>query len=129
MRSALIIISYLLASFQAAQADDKEKTLFAAASQESPLWQQTRAGMQSDDYQRVTRSNQRLISGELNSWSKQVLASNKTYGTALAMMGATLDLALNDRRFGLNESGSMGVLLRDSTSSDRALIFHYRMSW
>ena len=129
MRSATIIISYLLASFQAAQADDKEKTMFAAASQDPPLWQQTRAGMQSDDYQRVTRSNQRLISGELNSWSKQVLASNKTYGTALALMGASLDLALNDRRYGLNESGSMGVLLRDSTNSDRALLFHYRMSW
>ncbi len=129
MRNAFIIISYLLATVQGAQADDKEKTLFAAASQVEPQWQQTRAGMQSDDYQRVTRSNQKLIAGELASWSKQVFANNKTYGTALAMMGATLDLALNDRRYGLNESGSMGVLLRDSASSKRAVVFEYRMPW
>ena len=129
MRSALIIITYFLAVPQAVQADDKEKTLFAAAPQVTTLWQQTRAGMQTDDYQRITRDNQKLVAGELAAWSRQALANNTSYETTLAVMGATLDLALNDRRYGLNESGSMGLLLRDSASSDRSVLFEYRMTW
>ena len=60
MRSILIIISYLLATTQTANADDKEKTLFAAASQATPQWQQILAGIQSDDDHCITHYNQQV---------------------------------------------------------------------
>lgn len=129
MRSIFLIISYLLATIQTAQADDKEKTLFAATSQATSQWQQIRAGIQSDDYERITHNNQQLVIQSLGSWSKQVLAKYDTYAPALAMLGATLDVALHDRRYGLNDSGSMGLLVRDSASSNRALLLEYRTSW
>ena len=129
MRNALLIITYLLAIPQAALADDKENTMFAAAPEATPQWQQPHAGMHTDDYERMARDNQQLVTGQLATWSRAALANDTGYGTALAMVGATLDLALNDRRYGLNETGSMGLLLRDSASSDRAVLFEYRMSW
>lgn len=129
MRSIFIIISYLLASIQTAQADDKDKTLFAATSQATPQWQQLRAGVQSDDYQRITHNNQQVVLHSLGSWSKQVLAKYDTYAPALTMLGATLDVALRDRRYGLNDSGSMGLMVRDSASNNRALMLEYRTSW
>jgi len=129
MRSILILISCLVVSSQSAQADDKEKTLFAAASQASPRWQQTRAGMEADDYLRTTRDNQKVISRGLAAWSRETLAKSGTFAPALGLLGATIDLALNDRRYSLNESGSMGLLVRDSARSSRALLFEYSMAW
>ena len=98
MRNILIIISYLLATIQTAQADDKEKTLFAATPQASSQWQQIRVGMQQDDYQRITRNNQKVVIHSLDNWSKQVLAKYDTYAPALTMLGATLDVALRENR-------------------------------
>ncbi len=129
MRRIFIIISCLIVSSQPAQADDKEKTMFAAASQASPRWQQTRAGMQTDDYQRTTRNNQKVISSGLATWSRETLADSGAFAPAIGLLGATIDLALNDRRYGLNETGTMGLLVRDSARSSRALLFEYRMAW
>ena len=129
MRRILIIISCLLVSSQSAQADDKEKTMFAAASQASPRWQQTRAGMQPDDYLHTTRNNQKIVSRGLAAWSRETLADSGAFAPAIGLLGATINLALNDRRYGLNETGSMGLLVRDSARSSRALLFEYRMAW
>jgi hypothetical protein len=118
-----------MAFTQAAQADGKDKTMLAAASQATPQWQQTHAGMPSDDYRRTTRENQKLVTRGLATWSKQALARSGAYAPAIGVLGATLDLALNDRRYGLNDSGSMGLLLRDSARSSRAVLFEYRKAW
>lgn len=129
MRNILIIISYLLASFQAAQADDREKTMFAMTSADSSQWQQTRDGMQTHDYRRSTRQNQEIVQRSLSDWASRKLADSGAYGPALGILGATLDLAANDRRYHLNETGTMGLLLRDSARSDRAVLLEYRTSW
>lgn len=129
MRRILIIISCLLVSSPSAQADDKEKTMFAAATQASPRWQQTRADMEADDYRRTTRDNQKVISRGLAAWSRETLADSGAFAPALGLLGTTIDLALNDRRYDLNETGSMGLLVRDSARSSRALLFEYRMAW
>ena len=129
MRNKLIIISCLLASSQAATADDKEKTMFAASAQATQRWQQTHAAMQANDYQRSTRQNKRLVSHQLTTLSKAVLNETGAFAPAIGLLGASIDLALNDRRFGLNDSGSMGVLLRDSTSMNRSVVFEYRLAW
>ena len=129
MRNILIIISYLIASIQAASADDREKTMFAMVPAASPQWQQTRAGMQADEYRRSTRQNQKIVQQGLAGWASRKLADSGAYGPALGILGATIDLAANDRRYRLNEAGTMGVLLRDSTRSDRALLLEYRTRW
>ena len=129
MRNILIIISYLMACTQAALADDREKTMFAMVPTASPQWQQTRAGMQADEYQRTTRRNQQIVKQGLAGWASRKLANSGAYGPALGILGATIDLAANDRRYRLNEDGTMGVQLRDSASSDRALLLEYRASW
>lgn len=129
MRRILIIISCLIVSSPSAQADDKEKTMFAAATQASPRWQQTRAGMQANDYRRTTRENRKVLSRGLAVWSRDTLADSGAYAPAIGLLGATIDLALNDRRYGLNDTGSMGLLVRDSARSSRALLFEYRMAW
>ena len=44
------------------------------------------------------------------------------------MSDATLDVALPDRRHGLNGSGSMRLPVRNSATSKRALLLEYRTS-
>ncbi|MGB5259725.1 MAG: hypothetical protein WBO34_04295 [Gammaproteobacteria bacterium] len=103
--------------------------MLAAATQATPPWQQTHAGMRSDEYQRMTRENQQLLSRGLATWSKQAVAKTGAYAPAINVLGATLDLALSDRRYNLNDTGSMGLLLRDSARSSRAVLFEYRATW
>lgn len=129
MRNILIIISYIMVSTQVAQADDREKSMFAMAPAASPQWQQTRAGMQTQEYQRLARQNQEIVQQSLADWASRKLADSGAYGPALGILGATIDLAANDRRFRLNEAGTMGVLLRNSASNDRTLLLEYRTSW
>ena len=129
MRNKLIIISCLLASSQSAQADDKDRTMLAFGAEATQRWQQPHSGMLTDDYQRSTEQNKRLISHQLAALSKEVLTESGAFAPAVGLLGASVDLALNDRRFGLNDSGSMGVLLRDSASDNRTVVFEYRVSW
>jgi hypothetical protein len=103
--------------------------MFAAATQTTPRWQQTRAGMQANDYRRTTRENRKVLSHGLAVWSRDTLADSGAYAPAAGLLGATIDLALNDRRYSLNDTGSMGLLVRDSARSSRALLFEYRMAW
>ena len=129
MRNILIIISCLMACIQAALADDREKTLFAMVPAANPQWQQTRAGMQAEEYRRSTRQNQEIVQQGLAGWASRKLADSGAYGPAMGILGATIDLAANDRRYDLNRTGTMGLLLRDSARSDRALLLEYRTSW
>ena len=129
MRRILIIISCIAAIVPAAQADDKEKTLYAAAPASTTQWQQTSLGMQPLDYRNSTKQNQRIVTRGLSNWANRKLADNRSYAPALGLLGATIDLAANDHRYPINEKRTMGLLLRDSARSDRALLLEYRKSW
>jgi len=129
MRRMLIIISCIAATVPAAQADDKEKTLYAAAPAATTQWHQTSLGMQPLDYRNSTKQNQRIVQQNLAKWANRQLADNPGYAPALGLLGATIDLAVNDRRYHFNEARTMGLLVRDSASSNRALLLEYRKSW
>jgi hypothetical protein len=129
MRNYLITIIYLLAYTPAAHADDMEKTMLAAAEPGRSLWQQTSSAMLPYDYARTTHTNQRLVYQGLKTYSHRVLANAGDYGPAVGVLGAAIDLAANDRRYHLNDSKSMGVLLKDTASSDRSVLLEYRKSW
>lgn len=129
MRNYLIIIIYLLAYTPAAHADDKEKTMFAAVEPGRPLWRQTSTAMLPHDYTRTTYNNKRLVYQGLKTYSHRILANAGAYGSAVGLLGATIDLAVNDRRYHLNDSKSMGILIKDTASSDRSVLLEYRKSW
>jgi hypothetical protein len=129
MRRILIIISCIAVTIPAAQADDKEKTLYAAAPTTTSQWHQTSLGMQPLDYRNSTKQNQRIVQQDLAKWANRQLADNRSYAPALGLLGATIDLAVNDRRYHFNEARTMGLLIRDSARSNRALLLEYRKSW
>ncbi len=129
MRRMLIIISCIATTATTALADDKDKTLYAAAPANTPQWQQTSFGMQPLDYRNSTKQNQRIVKQGLANWANRKLADNRSYAPALGLLGATIDLAANDHRYPINETRTMGLLLRDSARSDRALLLEYRKSW
>ena len=129
MRKMLIIISCIAATAPAAQADDKEKTLYAAAPATTPQWHETSLGMQPLDYRNSTRQNQRIVQQGLADWANRKLADNRSYAPALGLLGATIDLAANDRRYHINDARTMGLVIRDSARSNRALLLEYRKSW
>lgn len=129
MRKMLIIISCIAATAPAAQADDKEKTLYAAAPAATMQWHQTSLGMQPLDYQNSTRQNQQIVQQGLANWAHRKLADNRSYAPALGLLGATIDLAANDRRYHFNDARTMGLVIRDSARSNRALLLEYRKSW
>jgi len=129
MRNYLITIIYLLAYTPAAHADGEEQTLFAAPEPGRPLWQQTSTAMLPHDYARTTDNNKLLVYQGLKTYSDRVLANAGAYGPAVGLLGAAIYLAANDRRYHLNDSKSMGVLLKDSASSDRSVLLEYRKAW
>ncbi|MDX1696770.1 MAG: hypothetical protein R3308_00700 [Thiohalobacterales bacterium] len=122
----LLIINALIAINQAAMADDRDKTMFAA--QASPQWQQTSAHMLVTDYQHRTGNNMLVLRQGLSEWSGRIRDSGGAYVPVASAVGAAISLAASDRRYSLNDSKTMGLVLRDSTSSDRSLMLEYRRS-
>jgi len=129
MRRILIIISCIAVSSPAAQADDKEKTLYAAAPTTTSQWHETSLGMQPLDYRNSTKQNQRIVQQDLAKWANRKLAGKRGYTPALGLLGAAIDLAANDRRYHFNDARTMGLVIRDSARSNRALLLEYRKSW
>jgi hypothetical protein len=127
MRKLLIIIT-LVAVNAPAGADDKDKTLFAAAGHH-PQWHPTRADMPAADYERSTRNNLELLEQGLTAWSSRVRDSGAAYVPVAGLVGAAVSLAAGDRRYSLNDSKTMGVVLRDSADSNRAVLIEYRKIW
>ena len=129
MRRYLMIIICLLAHYPAVHADDKEKTLYAAAPPVQPQWQHTSVAMLSRDYMRSANNNRSIVQQRLSDYSSQALARAGKYAPAVGVLGTAISLAANDRRYSLNDSKTLGVLLKDSASSRRSVMLEFRTDW
>jgi hypothetical protein len=129
MRKFITSLLCTLACTSAVHADDREKTLYAAATPERPRWQDTSASMPSDEYTRSVDNNRELLEQELRAYSERVLASAGAYAPAIGLLGAAVAVAATDSRVHLNESKTMGMVFRDTASSDRSVLLEYRKSW
>ena len=127
MRKLLIIITLVSLSPPAA-ADDRDKTLFAMAGAHHQ-WHSPRADMLAADYERSTRNNLEVLEQGLTAWSTRMRNSGAAYVPVVGMVGAAVSLAARDQRYSLNDSKTVGLVLRDSTDSDRSLLFEYRKIW
>lgn len=113
----------------AVQADDREgKTLYAAANGES-RWQHTSAVMSSDTYQHTVHRNRDIVRQQLHIYSDRLRERAGAYGQAVGVLGAAVAIAATDQRYHLNDSKSVGVVLRDTASSERTVLLEYRKSW
>jgi len=110
-------------------ADDKEKTLYAAASTEGSRWQQTSEAMPLNDYERSVSNNQELVKQQIKTYSDRLLANAGAYGHAIGLLGATIAVVSTDKRYNLNDSKTMGMVFRDTASNERSVLLEYRKSW
>ena len=130
MRTYLAGILLTLACCFTVHADDREQTLYAAATTpQSPRWQQTATSMTLHDYQRSVDNNQEIVQRQLKAYSEKLLEGSGAYAPAIGLFGAAVSLAASDRRYALNDSKTMGMVLRDTARSKRAVLIEYRKIW
>lgn len=129
MRNYITSMLCALACSAAVHADDREKTLYAAAPTERPLWQQTSPGMASHDYQRTVDHNREMVQQQLQAVSVRLLSKAGDYGQAVGLLGTAVAVAATDQRVNLNDSKTVGMVFRDTASTDRTVLLEYRKAW
>lgn len=129
MRIYITSILCTLVCSSVVHADGKEKTLYAAITPESARWQQTSTAMSASDYQRSVSNNQTIVQRELQTYSDRLLNSTGAYGPAIGLFGAAIAVAAKDARYDLNDSKTMGLVMRDFASGGRSVLIEYRKNW
>ena len=129
MRKYITSLLCTLMCSAAVHADGKEKTMYAAAPAAHSRWQQTSAGMASQEYQHSVNLNRDIVQQQLEIYSDRLLARSGYYGQAIGLLGAAAVLAATDRRYNLNDSKTVGMVFRDTASSDRTVLLEYRKVW
>jgi hypothetical protein len=110
-------------------ADDRDKKTMYAAVTETPLWQSTHAYMPSDEYQRTVQRNRDIVQQQLEVYADRLLEHAGHYGQAVSLLGSAVAVAATDRRYHLNGSRTLGMVLRDTASSNRTVLLEYRKNW
>lgn len=115
----------------AVQADgDEKKTMYAAATTaEHPQWRQTSAAMTSGEYLNTVEHNRDIVQDQLETYAGRLLSRTGNYGRAAGLFGAAVAVAVTDRRYHLNDSRTLGMVLRDTVGSDRMVLLEYRRHW
>ncbi|MGB5541726.1 MAG: hypothetical protein WBO37_16715 [Gammaproteobacteria bacterium] len=129
MRNYITSMLCALACSAAVHADDRDKTLYAAAPTERPLWQQTSPGMLPNEYQRTVDHNRDMVQQQLQVVSLRLLTKAGDYGQAVGLLGTAVAVAATDQRVNLNDSKTVGMVFRDTVSGDRTVLLEYRKAW
>ena len=128
MRKHLTCVLCALVFCSAVHADEGD-TLYASASPTLSRWQHTSATMPSSDYQRSVSNNREIVQQELQTYAERLRAKTGAYGQAIGLLGATIAVAATDTRYHLNDSKTVGMVLRDTASNDRTVLVEYRKTW
>lgn len=130
MRKTLTGILCTLLCLPVAQADDREShTRYAAADTLQPAWQRTGPALSYADYRRSVDRNRNLVKAQLEVCADRLVEQAGDYGRAVSLVGAAVAVAATDRRYHLNDSKTVGMVLRDTSSSDRTVLLEYRRFW
>jgi len=129
MRNYITSMLCALVCSAAVHAEDKEKTLYAAAPTERPQWQQTSPELASQEYLSTVNHNREMVQQQLQVVSLRLLAKAGDYGQAVGLLGTAVAVAATDQRVNLNDSKTVGMVFRDTASSDRTVLLEYRKSW
>ena len=67
-----------------------------------------------------------VVRQELRVFASRLLDGEGAWGGTARLVGAAVAVAATDTRIDFNDSGTMGVLLRDTAASNRTLLFQFR---
>ena len=96
----------------------------------SRAWQQTGMGLQSDeDYRNSVSNNRAIVQRELRTVAGRLLAGGGIVRGAAGLLGAAVSASVADTRVYLNDSRTIGMVLSDTTRSDRSVMLQFRKSW
>jgi len=133
MRRILTALALVLVCCPVVQADGgdkgkgKDKTLYALVPAPEPTWQQAGMSLETDaEYLYRVRTNRTIVRQELRVFARHMLDGEGVYGGTAGLVGAAFAVAATDTRVNLNDNGTMGVLLRDTVSADRTVMFQFR---
>lgn len=112
------------------QADDRDsRTHYAAATTQPAVWQSTSPVMSYADYRRSVYHNRDIVKQQVGVYADRLLDHAGDYGRAVGLFGVAVAVAATDRRYHLNDSKTVGMVLRDTISSDRTVLLEYRKAW
>jgi len=125
MRNGMIIMMCSM-TFTAGlyAADNADPGLAASIS-----WQPARAGMTHPDYLASVENNQRYLKQELQLSADRLIHGTGGQNRAYELMGAAVVAAVTDTRLNFGARNGLGMVFRDTTGSDRSMLFEYRKDW
>ncbi len=129
MRNYLTSLLGILLWSTTVHADDKDQALYAAAQTDHSVWQQTSMTMPYDSYQHSVHKNRKIVQKQVEVYIDRMLAKTGGYSQAISLLGSAVAVAATDQRYDLNDNKTFGLVLRDTVSSDRAVLFEYRKTW
>lgn len=129
MRNYLTSLLGMLLCSMAVHADDNDQALYAAAQTDHSVWQQTSMSMPYDNYQHSVHKNREIVQKQVEVYIDRMLAKTGGYSQAISLLGSAVAVAATDQRYDLNDNKTFGMVLRDTVSSNRAVLFEYRKTW
>jgi hypothetical protein len=85
--------------------------------------------MSDAEYRRSVDRNRDIVKEQMDVYADRLLERAGEYGKAVSLFGAVAAVAATDRRYNLNDSKTVGMVLRDTASSDRTVLLEYRKVW
>jgi hypothetical protein len=130
MRKTLtgMLCTVLCSSIVQADGGDSS-TGYAAAETVRPAWQSTSLAMSDAEYRRSVDRNRDIVKEQMNVYADRLLERAGEYGKAVSLFGAVAAVAATDRRYNLNDSKTLGMVLRDTASSNRTVLLEFRKAW
>jgi hypothetical protein len=104
-------------------------TGFLGSANVTDRWQKTTADMQPYEYHASARHNKYLLLGTLLTYSKNALVRLGPTSAGILVHAPDIELADWGSRFTLNNSHSFGLVLKNTTGSNRSLLLEFRKVW
>jgi len=130
VRKFVAVTVLVFAASPVVQADGDGSLRYDTILHGSTAWQQTGTDLQSDEeYRRSVSNNRSIVQRELQTVARRLLADGGAVRGAAGLLGAAVSASIADTRVYLNDSRTIGMVLSDTTRSDRTVMLQFRKSW
>ena len=135
MIRSIIITAAMLLTHPAVHAQDNSGTI-SGTGPESHQWgfrQQQLQGVDMnathDEYETLTKRNQKILENTLRSYSNNTLKSIGMPEQGVAFVGSAVGLLTHGMKLNLNESNTLALELKDVNDSEPTLYFGVTLDW
>jgi len=120
-----LMLAVVLAASPVLSAQDMNVLIRESLQVEQKQWQHLDLNMSPDDYQNVSRHNQRLARDRV----RDTLLSLGIPDAGISVVGAAVSLTVSKTKIPLNSSDTLALELKDLIDEDRRFLLRYKVDW